>query len=804
MADWVSYLADLTDPTYVARDVDLNGYEVGLSPFETDHETFDLGAPEMDGVWLNEAGKDEDVLSAHRRGRVEASFDLRIGPGSQSFASLQTQLRKLNAALDRSGVWVLQQPGASTPLYIDYYPSPLIQQLMPGQRSLYFLWTQLQQPNGMRVKILRRPKMRAAALNAAVNLAHNGTLAEDHDADGIPTFWSWSDVTGLSAFDYDWTFGAHVLQFATGGSKFFSQDSDAALIEEGDTYTFAIDVAAVYSAQPTVKARIDWIDVDENVLSTSYGSTLGVLFNPRIAFSRPSILGAVAPSGAVTARYGVEITPVNTATVTLYVRDCQFQTGLVATTFRAGFETITQSPELPFYKRTWQKNAANADALAQIRATPDTGGSVAQMVYARRSGERDSAMAMRVLSGWLAVDSTALQHGTTSVSDGGRTVAKTALTDDVLRSVLRQEVLSPEESALRGTWRLRVSLRGDLSDAYKIMPRYGFGDVADLPFTTLPNSRRLDNTAPPSESDYLNIDLGLFTVPPLSPGVFFEIHAMRETTEDGDGDGELYIDQFWIEPADDDLYGIASVPGAQRAGPVSETVIGRKLITPPDGLANDPVTSDPFVAGSIYNDDMLLNTLLEAASLPAAMTDDLTAGVEHTYTIDTILYTESEKLARKHGEFRIHDLTTDTQVKMVSLKNNPGEAWSQKYFTLKFTPTAAHAYLVYVVLNTTGIGNIHWQAIHHSFVPPVVATETIAIDADQRRAYVLLSDQFKAALDLAGPYPLLQPNVQLVRFSFAGLASNGTDDVLDGAAALSHDPDLTAEVGIHQVPRYFN
>ncbi len=809
-SNFVSYLADLTDPTFATADINLNAYETGLGPFETDSDSLDLGAPEMDGVWLNEAGKDEDVLSAHRRGRVEASFNLRIGPSSSNtFTTMQTNLRKLNAALDRSGVWVLQQPGQGTPLYIDYYPSPLSQQLMPGQRSMYFLWTALQQPNGMRVTILRRPKMRVAALDATRNMAHNVLLAEDHDADGVPTFWQWEDDTGITAQTYDWTYGAHQATFNTGASRFFYQDSDAAVVEVAHTYTFSMSIAASYTVKPTVKARIDWLDSDGDLISTTYGTAMPFIFSPRLGFSRASVLGAVAPTDAVTARYGIEVTPVSTATVIMYLRDAQFEIGLAANTFRPGFETISQNPGDPFYKRIWMKTDGNADALGQLRATPSVDREVARMVYARRSGERDSSMAMRILPGWSAVLSTELQHGTASYTDAGRSVAKTALTDDVLRAVLRQEVVQAEESALRGTWRLRGALRGDLNDAYLLQVRYGLGDVTDLPFSML--RRRLDLTGPPSESDYYEVDFGLFRVPTGSQGVYFELFCARDTTEDGDMNGELYLDQFWIEPADDDLYASAEVPGAQRPqhGPITETILGKNFVTPPDGLAEDPDTSGSFVAGTVYNDDMLLNDTLEAASIKAGVTDELTAGVQHTFALDVLMFTNEEKVARKHGEFRIHNMTTDTQVKMITLKNDPGVPWSAKTFTLRLVPAAATEYLVYVVQTVdVAVGNIHVQKITHSFVPPVNEggdADTIAVDADQRRAYVLnAADQFKAALDLTPPFPLVMPKVQLYRVSFAGLGPDGSDDVLDGGPALSHDPDLTALVGIHTVPRYFN
>jgi len=801
-----SYLADLTDPTFLTAEVDLNGFEVGNGPFETDPNTFDLGAPAMDGVWLNEAGKDEDVLSAHRRGRVPASFDLRIAPvTTQSFANLQAQLRKLNAALDRSGVWVLQQPGSSTPLYIDYYPSDLIQQLMPGQRSLYFLWTELNQPNGMRVTILRRPKMRGAALDASWNKAHNGTLAEPSNPwDGTPWGWAWSDLTGISALDYDWTYGAHQAALATGAAKFFYQQADADIVEAAHTYTFAADVAATYSRPPTIRARIDWLDADENVIDTSYGSAVEILLGPRNAFSRPFV-AAAAPAGAVGALYGIEVHPVSTATVSFYVRDTQFETGVSANTFRPGFETISQNPGDPFYKRIWLKNSANADALGQIRATPSVGAEVARMIYARRSGERDSAMAMRQLPGWAAADSTSLLSGATTTSDGGRTVVLTALEDDVMKPVLRQAATQPEESALKGVWRWKVALRGDVDDAYDFELRYGMGDVVDLPRTM--ERRQLDLTGPPASSGYYEIDLGLMRIPANSPGVFIELWAMRETTDDGDGDGEIYIDQLWPEPADDDLYAIASIPGAQQPGPVTETVIGRKLVTPPDGLSDDPDSGDPFVEGSVYNDDMLLNDTLEAASLPAGMTDDLTPDVQHTFVAKVTMFTASEKVARKHGEFRIHDLTDDVQVKMVSLKNDPGIRWDEKTATLRLVPTSGHAYQVYAVQTVASdVGNIHVEKIDHSFVPPVEGgTETIAIDADQRRAYVLdADDQFVDDLDLVPPFPTLMPKVQLYRVSAAGLGPDGSDDVLDGGPALAHDPDLTIEFGVHVIPRYFN
>lgn len=813
MANFVSYSADLTDPTFVTRDVDFNGYEVGLGPFETDPDTLDLGSPEMDGVWLNEAGKDEDVLSAHRRGRVVASFDLRVPQSANnSLANLTAKLRGLNAALDRSGVWVLQQPGASAPLYIDYYPSSLIQQLMPGSRSMFHLWTQLSQPNGMRVEIIRRPKMRGAALSADVNLAHNGTMAEPTNPwDGTPWGWTWDSLAGITGLDYDWTYGAHTALFTTASPRFLWQLVDPDVIEEGSTYTFAIDVARSGSLLPSLRARIDWYDAGAVFISTSLGPASTQVFSPSLygnstPWNRPAVAGAIAPAGAVSARYGLQVTPLNTSSVLLWTRDAQLQTGLAATDFRAGFETITQSPELPFYKRIWLKNAANADALGQLRALPSVDHEVTRMVYARRSGERDSAMAMRNMPGWLAAESTALQHGTTAVADGGRTVAKTALSDDVMRSILRHEMLFDEESAGRGVWRIRAALRGDLNDAYDLVGHYGIGDVADLPWLTRRMPVRVDLTGPPAEADYYVVDLGLVRLPPGSPGLFFELHGMRETTDDGDGTGELYVDQIWPEPADDDLYASVEVPGARRAGPVTESTIGRKLTTPPDTLVDDPDSGDPFIAGSVYNDDLLLNDTLEAAGLPAGMTDDLTPDVQHTFILNTTLFTQSEKVARKHGEFRIHDLTTDVQVKFVSIKNEPGVPWDEHPFTLRLIPETGHAYLVYAVMNVdASVGNIHMESIDHSFVPPVEGgTQTIAIDADQRRAYVLEDDQVKADLSLAPPFPTLMPKLQLLRVSFAGLASDGSDDVLDDAAALLHDPDLTARVGVHVLPRWFN
>ncbi len=807
-ANLISYLADLTDPTFVTREVDLNANELDTGPFEMDPDTIDLGAPTLDGVWLSEAGKDEDVLSAHRRGRVEAGFDLRIAPRSTStFTTLQARLRALNAALDRSGVWVLQQPGQSSPMYVDYYPSPLIQQLMPGQRSMYFLWAALQQPNGMRVTIVRRPKMRGAARDAGTNLAHNALFAEDHDADGEPTYWTWDSLTGITfpGGGYDWTFGAHEALIATSSARFLYQTSDDDVVAAGSTYTFAIDVAASYSSLPQVRARIDWFDISDVLIGSSvYSTAVSILLDPRLQFSRPTISGAVAPTGAVHARYGIEFDDANANPVHAWIRNAQFESGVSASTFVPGFETVSNDSTDPFGKRIWLLNDANADALTQMRATPDVGGSAARMSYSRRSGERDSAMAMRILPGWNAADSTALMNGTTSVSDGGRSVAKTALADDIFRPVLRFEVLQTEESALKGTWRLKAALSGDLADAYSFEGRYGLGDVDDLPRTMW--RRYFDLTGPPAARDYYEIDLGLFKVPPLSPGWFFELWARREVTDDSTGTGELYIDQFWPEPADDDVNAIATIPDAQAPGGAqTEFRIGSKLDTPPDGLADDPDTSDPFVTGSVYNDDLLLNDLLEACGLPLGMTDDLSA-VLHTFVLDCLMFTNAEKQARVHGEFRVHDLTDDVQITRAKLKNDPGVPWSQKSYTVRFTPVPAHEYLVYVVQTVaTSVGNIHVQKISHSFVTPVEgATQTIAIDADQRRAYVLEGDDFKADLDLVPPFPILQPKVQLYRVSFAAVPSVGSDDVLDGGPALRHDPARSALTGFGVIPRWYN
>jgi len=174
------------------------------------------------------------------------------------------------------------------------------------------------------------------------------------------------------------------------------------------------------------------------------------------------------------------------------------------------------------------------------------------------------------------------------------------------------------------------------------------------------------------------------------------------------------------------------------------------------------------------------------------------------------MFTQNEKVSLKHGDFTVFDLTTGgpARVHSSTLKNRKGIAWDYQPFTVRFTPIAGHAYLLWLMQTITlAQGNIRIQKVTHSFtLPPATGGSVVSVDFDasQRQAKLIEGTEFKANFPLVGPFPTLAPGVQLYRVSTGGLPSNGSDGVLDGLTPLLHDPKRTALVTVNSIPRWTN
>lgn len=800
---FILYIADLSDATLATKAVDLNGAETSsFKLFEVDESSFDPGSPDMESVVLAEEGVDDDVQAGQRLPRVEMSFNLRIVP-TTSFERIRAAIRDLNRELRAGGTIVYRPSQEVETLYLDYHPSPLSRAFRGQERGMFKILTLLQDPDGMPVHIARRPTYRAAIARASVNLAGNGMLLEDPDDNGVPNGWAWSSNASITS-RIVWTQPSYAPVVATSGSRDLTRNY---AVTVGQAYSVGVDIASDLGADgtglPSASALIQWLDGSAAVISESGGgggpvggggsgggsAQSGRPWSDEIQWGRATTTG-VAPAGAVSANVGLRIANGNATAIQYFIRRAQFQTGATATDFRSSPETVVQGADQTFGNRIWVSNRGNAPAPTQWRIAPDGSSAMAGVWIARRSGYRNSAEFAAMHSGARIKDVT-LAADTTQQTDLGVAAARTVFADSVMRQHWRDPHVPIDPTSIQGRYKIIVALRGDLAHTYLAQIRYGFGNLVELPLTATPDPIPLDWTQPTTNHHVL-LDMGTITVPPSAQGLYIEGWAQQT---DAAGAALNWIG-YWLLPADEQI-SFVTLPGAFKPSQVgTQKWLGVDMQTPP---ATPPGAGT--TAGRKDKTACILDDTTDACAItpPAGI---VLSAVPHTVTVEGTMY-NPDSLANKKGEFRIHNVTTNTLVAKMDIRGVKGVTYPPLTLSAKFTPVAGNAYL-YWVARTGGTGTIRVVDIVDTYVPPVsgVTSQTIALDGDTRQAYVIEAGQRKSNLTIAPPFPTLEPDTNLFMVLPGENAANGYDTVDARGPLMKYDRARSVSVSVDLVPTF--
>lgn len=767
------YIADPLDETLTTRLVDLNGTWLGVID-----GTFDIGELAQDVSWVG------DVQARVHHPPPTMSMRLFL----KKHAAVRNELATvyaLNAALDSPGVMVMGWGGFAEVEYADFYRSPLTRLFRAEERNLWHILGLLKDPDGLPVSIIRAPARRLAIRNASDNLVVLSPLIEGASAGGVPDAWDWGDGSTIAGHAFSWRYRAYQFRMTVAGTTDGLEQVVPIGVQDGSiAYTFSFEVAGSWTGTlPSIRAEIDWLNAgDSQIGSTVVGALSTLLFAPAFGFAGPWVSG-VAPATAVKARVRMVVSrPASNPEPTYYLRAPQLRLGAGTVPYRVEVQAVSNVD-----KRAWVYSPGNTDSPVQWRVTPDSGAAVERISMARRSGQTDVAEYARIAQG-LFVDAV-LGTGAAIVTDAAATSGDAVEVTHTagLTSSIRVNVPQTSASALEGRHTLWVAMRLELAGTPSYQVRWGTGDVAALPY---PAELIPADVSDPTEAPYVSVPLADVVIPHGATGLYFEILSTEP------GLKSTFLDQWWLTPASSPM--IARIPGIALPGQTfSREWLGADLVVPDSSIGT-------FGSGTLLDSGDLL--LVPDAPDQAAGTTPVTGfdfeDVRHQLVADLNTFNDNG-LVRKLGEYRLHDLTTDTQVALASIYSVKGQRWRERKMVLKFTPTVGHLYTAYVISNVsdTPSSNLHVRRLLDTFTPAIDGTDKVAaMDGDSRLAYVLEGGENAGPLDLDPPFMDAVPNLAMVRIELGDAAPSGWDAVFP-FPVQAHVASRGAMLGASVIPR---
>lgn len=772
----ILYIADPLDETMLTRLVDLNGATFGVVD-----GTFDLGELAQDEDWIG----DVQARVHHPPPRMSMRLFLKK---QASVRNLLGQVDLLNQALDSPGVLVMSWGGFAETEFADFYRSPLTRAFRDEERNLWHILGLLQDPDGLPVQITRAPARRLSIRQAEDNLALKTAMVEADD-DGVPLGWTWADHSTISGDAFSWRYRAYTFVIDSPGTVALEQEIPVGPLDGAQPFTWQFAVAGTWSGVlPPIRAEIEWLDGSgDQIGGTVVGSNASLLFAPQVAFSGPYV-SATAPSTTMTVRVRMAFTRPVGGTVTLWVRDPQLVQQLSSAGFLVPFRVGVQAVDNAS-KTAWLFSPGNTPSPVQVRAHPDDGSFVERVSLARRSGNKTDVAEYSAISVGRFADAV-LESGAALVPDGdasgGEAVEVTHTPGTV--GVLRVNI--PQSSnALLGRHVLWVAMKPELAAAFTYQLRWGTGNVEALPYfgQIIPA-----DTSDPDATQYVAVPLGEIVVPRGASGLYFEILASGTPASPA-----TRFDLWWLTPAE--LVSVARIPGVALPGQSqSREWIGSDFITPPASVGT-------FGSGTLLESgDYLLqpDSPDQAAAVPPVTGYDF-EDVRHLLVAHLNTFNDDGSGGRVLGEFRLHDLSTDTQVAKVQVKTVKGQRWRLSDWVLKFTPAAGHLYMPYVVETAAGTpgNNIHLIKVTDTFSPPIDGSDSIAaMDGDSRLAYILQGTENAGQLDLDPPFLEAAPGLQLIRVDVGDATPSGWDHVFP-FPVQAHVASRGAMLGLSVIPR---
>lgn len=178
-------LLDIVDPNNLSTVLlELNGVEGG-DPTGFLLRAIDLGAVETDPGFLQAPGVPGAVQVAAHHGPVETTMTL--AAQHTSFDNLRGLIGDLAEQLSNGGVMRYQFDGQASPLYFEFFSSPLVQLIRGEDLTYKQIVARFRDPEGVPVRLWRQPYVFSATrtlvagtavTNTGLTLACNGVLGD--------------------------------------------------------------------------------------------------------------------------------------------------------------------------------------------------------------------------------------------------------------------------------------------------------------------------------------------------------------------------------------------------------------------------------------------------------------------------------------------------------------------------------------------------------------------------------------------------------------------------------------------------
>jgi hypothetical protein len=323
---------------------------------------------------------------------------------------------------------------------------------------------------------------------------------------------------------------------------------------------------------------------------------------------------------------------------------------------------------------------------------------------------------------------------------------------------------------------------GSEGRTYRVKVRFGNGNVDALPYST---DETIIDLTDQVDSEYQIVEIGTVACPPDADGIYLECWANSVL-----GDGSLFWDQWWLVPLAEGKKLLATLPG--------ESEQNAPFFFKGKDLESAPSAADSAaVIGDVVGDDMVLNARHESAAWTPIGGVVLQSGVQHTLTAECTVFNPLEKMNWKLGEFRLFNMTSNLQEKMMVVRSVDNDRWSNSTYRIKFTPNPGDLYMAYVIMTASATnGNIHVHSLQDDYTPPLEGgVQEMDMDGDVEQAYVSAAGVRSSYLIMNGPFFDANPGMNLVPIILGDLEGQGSP-------FPKHVADRTATVTFNVFPAY--